>query len=130
MLAPPVVTGRISRKYGGRLQMPQSINQHAQLHPPRGSLPGCCRRGIGSTPRRRIKTEEKAKVLTAVWKTELIQFLAALAILNQDDLKKGMNHPILHIVLVQFILFLISSWCNSSYSSNYPGARNYPAARN
>ena len=37
---------------------------------------------------RRIKTEEKAKVVTAVWGTELIQFLAALAILNQDDLEE------------------------------------------
>ena len=30
--------------------------------------------------RRRIKTEEKAKVVAAVWGTELIQFLAALAV--------------------------------------------------
>ena len=29
--------------------------------------------------RKRIKTEEKAKVVAAVWGTELIQFLAALA---------------------------------------------------
>ena len=28
--------------------------------------------------RRRIKTEEKAKVVAAVWGTELLQFLAAL----------------------------------------------------
>ena len=35
--------------------------------------------------RRRINTEEKAKVVAAVWGTELIQFLAALAILHQDD---------------------------------------------
>ena len=41
--------------------------------------------------RRRLKTEEKAKVIAAVRGTELIQFLAALAILNQDDLKTGMN---------------------------------------
>ena len=31
--------------------------------------------------RRRIKTEEKAKVVAAVWVTEYIQFLAALAVL-------------------------------------------------
>ena len=54
--------------------------------------------------------------------TDMIQFLVALAILHQDDLKKGLNssyssyrpgviHPI-----------FISSWCNSSYSSNLPGA--------
>ena len=51
-------------------------------------------------------------VVAAVWGTQLIQFLVALAILHKDDLKKGMNsayfsycpgsiHPILHIVLVQ-----------------------------
>ena len=57
--------------------------------------------------RRRINTEEKAKVVAAAWRTELIQFLAALAILHQDDQKK--IHPILHIVLVQFILFSKSS---------------------
>ena len=37
---------------------------------------------------RRINTKEKAKVVTAVWGTKLIQFLAALAILHPDDLKK------------------------------------------
>ena len=37
---------------------------------------------------RRIKTEEKAKVVTAVWGTELIQFLAALDIFHQDGLEK------------------------------------------
>ena len=35
--------------------------------------------------RRRIKTEEKAKVVAAAWGAKLIQFLAALAILYQDD---------------------------------------------
>ena len=35
-----------------------------------------------------------------------------------------MIHPILHIVLVQFILFFISSWCNSSFSSNRPGTNS------
>ena len=63
---------------------------------------------------RRIKTEEKTKVVAAVLGTEFIQFIAALAILHQEGLKKGMNssyhsgaiHPILHIVLVQFIPIL------------------------
>ena len=32
--------------------------------------------------RRRIYTKEQAKVVAAVWKTEFIQFLAALAILD------------------------------------------------
>ena len=60
----------------------------------------------------RLQKEEKAKVVAAVWGMELIQFLAPLAILHQDDLKKGMNssyssyrpgaiHPILQIILIQ-----------------------------
>ena len=40
---------------------------------------------------RRIKIEEKARVVTVVWGTELIQFIAALAILHQNDRKKGLN---------------------------------------
>ena len=40
------------------------------------------------TDRKRINTEETAKVFAAAWGTELLQFLAALAILDQDDLKK------------------------------------------
>ena len=86
----------------------------------------------GPRHRRRIKTEEKAEVIAAVWGTDLIPFLAALTILHQDDLKKEVNSSYssychgaihLHIVLVQFILFFISSWCNSSYSSNHPGTK-------
>ena len=41
--------------------------------------------------RRRIKTEKKAKVVVGVWGVELIQFLAVLAILHQDDLKNRIN---------------------------------------
>ena len=37
---------------------------------------------------RRIYTEEKAKVVSTVWGTELIHSLAALAILHEDDMKK------------------------------------------
>ena len=37
--------------------------------------------------RRRIKTEEKAKVVATVW--GVIQFLATLAVFPKDDLKKG-----------------------------------------
>ena len=59
-------------------------------------------------PTRRIKTEEKAKVVAAVWETELIQF-QFLAIWHQNDLRKSKNssyssyrlgaiHPILHII--------------------------------
>ena len=38
--------------------------------------------------RRRIKQEEKAKVVAAVWRRELINFLAALDIFHQDDFKE------------------------------------------
>ena len=38
---------------------------------------------------RRIYTEEKAKVVAAVWGTDFIPFLA---ILHQDDAKKRMNY--------------------------------------
>ena len=44
-------------------------------------------RKVSIDHRRRIYTEEKAKVVAADWGTELRQFLAALAILHQDDLK-------------------------------------------
>ena len=52
--------------------------------------------------RKRIKTEEKAKVVAAVGGTEFIQFLATLAIL---------------------LLFFKSSWYNSSCSSKSPNAK-------
>ena len=44
-----------------------------------------------STHRRTLKTEGKAKVVAAVWGTELIKFLATLAIFHQDDWKKRMS---------------------------------------
>ena len=46
---------------------------------------------LGLHHRRKIKTEEKAKVVAADYGAKLIQFLAALAILHQDDLKNGMK---------------------------------------
>ena len=36
-------------------------------------------------------TEEKAKVVAAVWRTDLIQYLAALAVLHRDYVNKRMN---------------------------------------
>ena len=47
--------------------------------------------------------EVMAKVVAAVWGTEFIQFLAALLILHQDNLKNRIN---------------------SSYSSNQPVAHS------
>ena len=72
------------------------------------------RHSIHLHQRKRIYTEEKANVVAAVWGTELIQFLALLAILHQDDLKNKMNASFLHIIRVQFILFFISSWLKTA----------------
>ena len=55
--------------------------------------------------RTRIKTEEKAKVVASVWGKEFIQLLAALAVLQKDNFEEK----------DEFILFLKSSWRNSSY---------------
>ena len=41
--------------------------------------------------RRRIYTEQKAKVVNSIWGTEFIQFLDALATLHQDGMKNRMN---------------------------------------
>ena len=43
--------------------------------------------------KRRIHTEEKPKVVAVPWGTELLQFLAALTILHQDDLKNRLICP-------------------------------------
>ena len=56
----------------------------------------------------RIKTQEKAKIVTAVRGTELIKFLAVLA---RMIWRKEWIRPILNIVLVRFILFFKSAWC-------------------
>ena len=60
--------------------------------------------------RRRIKTEEKAKVVSFVWGDEFIQFLTALAVLPRTILKNRMNS----------FFTLKSSWCNSKsfYAKN------------
>ena len=44
--------------------------------------------------RRRIYTEENAKVVAASWGTELLQFLAELAILQEDELKNRLICPL------------------------------------
>ena len=65
---------------------------------------------IGFGRRRRIKTEEKEKVVASVWGKELIQFFAALANLPRTILKNRMNSS----------FSFKSSLCNSSYNSNRP----------
>ena len=44
-----------------------------------------------SHQRRRIYTEENAKVVAAVWGQNLLNSFAALAILHQDDMTKRTN---------------------------------------
>ena len=63
-------------------------------------------RQMGLRYRRRIKTEEKAKVVVSVWVEEFIPSLAALAILPRTILNSSFSFK--------------SSWCNSSYNSNCP----------
>ena len=62
------------------------------------------------THRRRFYSEEKAKVVAAVWGTEFIKFLVALAGLHQADMKKWI-HCTRMIKKKIFILFFKSSWC-------------------
>ena len=50
----------------------------------------CCYGVVCWGHRRRINTEEKAKVVAAVWGTEFLQFLAALAVFHYDDVKNKM----------------------------------------
>ena len=45
----------------------------------------------GGTHRRRIKMEEKAKVVSSVWGEEFTQFLAALTALPRTILSNRMN---------------------------------------
>ena len=59
-------------------------------------LLGTFHRLVWCSHRRRIKTEKKAKVVAAVWGTELIKSIAALAILLQDiAYRPGAIYPIL-----------------------------------
>ena len=46
---------------------------------------------VHSSYRKRIYTEENAKVVTAVWGTEFIKLLAALVVLQKDDVKNRMT---------------------------------------
>ena len=66
---------------------------------------------LGLDHKRRIKTEEKAKVVVSVWGEEFIQFLAATAILPRTILNNRMNSS----------FSFKPSWCNSSYYSKYAG---------
>ena len=59
----------------------------------------CC---FAAGHRRRMYTEEKAKVVAAAWGAELLKFLAALAMLHQDDWMNRMKCTI--------ILLFQSSW--------------------
>ena len=55
--------------------------------------------------RRRIEIEEKAKIVTAVWGKEFIQFLAA-----PFPGEFSINHPGAKIVLCFFSIFILLLW--------------------
>ena len=72
--------------------------------------------------RRRMKTEEKAKVVAAALGAELIKFLAALAILHQDVLKNRKNCTrtiCIRYVYDEFIPFFKSPWCKIASSARH-----------
>ena len=73
--------------------------------------------------KRRIQTEEKAKVVVSVWGEKCFQSLAKLAVLSRTILKNRMNSA----------FSFKSSWCNSwwihPFLSNHPGAI-YPIIQN
>ena len=56
--------------------------QEQGTYPDHGYIDGNPTFVITNVHKRRINAEEKAKVVTAVWGTESIQFLAAKAILH------------------------------------------------
>ena len=58
--------------------------------------------------------EGKVRRCCLGYKIDSIPCRASYCICTRTIRRKGLMHPILHIVLVQFILFFISSWCNSS----------------
>ena len=66
-----------------------------------------------------IYTEEKAKVVAAACGIELLQFLAVLAILYQDDWKNSIKctRMIVRIYRMKIILFFQLSWCKISCAS-------------
>ena len=67
---------------------------------------------LGYTHRRRINTEEKTKVVAAVWGTEFVQSLSTLIFCTKTIWRIGWIRPFLHII-----------FCNLSFSSYYPGAK-------
>ena len=72
--------------------------------------------------RRRMKTEEKAKVVAAALGAELIKFLAALAILHQDVLKNRKNCTrtiCIRYVYDEFIPFFKSPWCKIASAARH-----------
>ena len=60
----------------------------APLHPVVKTLEQRFAAILHHTHVRWVKTEEKAKVVAAVWGKQQIQFLAALAFFHLDDLEK------------------------------------------
>ena len=67
------------------MRLPSVLRTLTVFHSvPTGPLEGC-------NHRRRIKTEEMAKVVASVWGKDFIQFLATLAVLPRMILNNMMN---------------------------------------
>ena len=67
--------------------------------------------------KRSIDTEEKAKVVGAVWGRNLFNSLPHLLFCVRKILKNRMNSPFLQITLVWFSLFFQSSYCKTASST-------------
>ena len=61
------------------------------------------------THKRRMKTEEKAKVVVAFWKMELIKIIVVLAIVPRTILKNGRNSSFAFILFIHPIIQLVQS---------------------
>ena len=60
----------------------------------------------------RIYTEDKAKVVVASWRTEMLQILAAPAIFAPGGVEEYADlHPIIQLVLVKISLFFSHDRC-------------------
>ena len=78
-------------------------------------------RYLHSNHRRRIQAEETAKVVAAVWGTELIQFLVTLDIFHQDDFEE--KYEYLKGYLVKWMLWK-NGWSSGSHHTKPPPVQN------
>ena len=93
----------------------------------------CGRQCLKLLPMKKDTDRRKSKGRHDFLGEHIDSFSCHASVFKQNDLKKGTNlsyssyrpgeiKPILHIIIVQFIVIFISSWCISSYSSFHPDA--------